>query len=140
MRRAYGAGGCGPIGIVGPPGKRVIGGIVGINGGCVVGVGSVVGGGASVVGGGGGGSSDVGGGGGGASVAVCGGGACRVTVRVCGGGGACVAGGGGGGAATVVVGVDVVVTGAVVDAGVGVLSSRITNNTAAVSAASSAST
>ena len=87
-----------------------------------------------------GGASDVSGAGGGASVTVTGGGgACRVTVRVW---GACVCGGAaGGGAAAVVVGDGVVVvTGAVVDAGAGVLSSRITKSAAAVSAARSTST
>ena len=104
----------------------------------------MVGGGASDVGGGGGGASVVSGGGGGASVTVAGGcGACSVTVRVW---GASVCGGGAGaigvGAAADVVGGKlcvVVVTGPVVDAGVGVESSRITKSTAAVSAARRAS-
>ena len=110
-------------------------------GGCVVGGASVVGGGASEVGGGGGGASDVGGGGGGASVMVTGGGgACRVTVRVW---GACVCGCGAGASAEIGaddVGGSNVVTGPVVEAGDGVVSSRITYNTAATSATSKAAT
>src|SRR6185312_14057180 len=84
---------------------------------------------------GGGGASNVSSGGGASVTVTGGGGACWVTVRVS---GACVCGGG---ACVTEVGAAVVVGGgAVIDAGVGVLSSRITNSTAAVSAASSAST